>query len=196
MTRVNPLRRLSLGLPHLLGLVVVLIFLPWLLLTSKSEREIRQAIESFEPFRVPEFPLRFSRTIEYDPLGFLGRGVQAGFWKWTPEGMVLEEKGRAYFGETRGEIASLVGAGRRVVSKLEGFQDREGRRDVRFRYHWTEVTSPAQALLSKSPVPNEEYEGRAVLFERAGLWRVEALETPDFDHPIALLMDTSRGIRR
>ena len=141
MTRVNPLRRLPLGLPQLLGLVVVLISLPWLLLTGKSEREIRQAIESFEPFRVPEFPLRFSRTIEYDPLGFLGRGVQAGFWKWTPEGMVLEEKGRAYFAETRGEIASVVGTGRRVISNLEGFQDREGRRDVRFRYHWTEVTS-------------------------------------------------------
>ena len=196
MTRVNPLRRLPLGLPQLLGLVVLLIFLPWVLLTSKSEREIRQAIESFEPFRLPEFPLRFSRTIEYDPLGFLGRGVQAGFWEWTPEGMVLAEKGRAYFSQTRGGIASVVGAGRRVVSKLEGFQDREGRREVRFRYRWTEVTSPAQALLSISPVPNEEYEGRAVLVKRAGLWRVEVLETPDFDHPLALLMDTSLGIRR
>ena len=196
MAQLNPLRRLPLGLPQLLGLAVALIFLPWVLLTWRSEREIRRAIESFEPFRLPEFPLRFSRTIDYDPLGFLGRGVQAGFWKWTPEGMVLAERGRAYFAETRGEIASVVGAGRRVVSKLEGFQDREGRREVRFRYRWTEVTSPAQVLLSKSPVPNEDYEGRAILVKHEGRWQVEVLETPDFDHPIGLLKDTSRGIRR
>ena len=71
MAQLNPLRRLPLGLPQLLGLAVALIFLPWVLLTWRSEREIRGAIESFEPFRLPEFPLQFSRTIKYDPLGFL-----------------------------------------------------------------------------------------------------------------------------
>ena len=196
MAHLNPLRRLPLGLPQLLGLAVLLIFLPWVLLTGRSEREIRQTIKSFEPFRLPEFPLRFSRTIKYDPLGFLGRGVQAGFWEWTPEGMALAEKGRPYFAETPSEIASVVAAGRRVISNLEGFQDREGRRDVRFRYHWTEVTPPARALLSIAPVPNERYEGHAVLVKRDGRWQVELLETPDFDHPMARLVDTSQGILR
>ena len=193
---MNPLRRLPLRLPQLLGLAVALIFLPWVLLTWRSEREIRGAIESFEPFRLPEFPLQFSRTMKYDPLGFLGQGVQAGFWEWTPEGMALAEKGRAYFAETPTEIASVVSAGRRVISKLEGFQDREGRREVRFRYRWTEVTPPAQALLSIAPMPNEDYKGHAVLVKHDGRWRVELLETPDFDHPIARLMDISRGILR
>ena len=196
MAQANPLRRLPLRLPHLLGVLVVLIFLPWVLLTGKSEREIRRTIETFEPFQLPEFPLQFSRTMEYDSLGFLGRGVRAGFWKWTPEGMVLAEKGRAYFTQTPSEISTVVGAGRRVISKLQGFQDREGRREVRFRYRWTKVTPPAQALLSIPPVPNEEYEGRAVLVKHSGHWRVELLETPDFDQPMALLKDTSQGVRR
>ena len=146
MAQANPLRRLPLRLPHLLGVLVVLIFLPWVLLTGKSEREIRRTIETFEPFQLPEFPLQFSRTMEYDSLGFLGRGVRAGFWKWTPEGMVLAEKGRAYFTQTPSEISTVVGAGRRVISKLQGFQDREGRREVRFRYRWTKVTPPAPSL--------------------------------------------------
>lgn len=188
-------RRLPLGVPHLLGILVLVLFLPWILLTGKSERESRQAIESYDPFRLPEFPVKFSRAMKFDPLGFMGRGMQAGFWQWTPEGLVLAEKGRAYFSETPEQISAIVGAGRRVVSKLEGFQDREGRRDVFFRYRWTEVTPPVSALLSTPPDPNQEYDGRAVLVKQDGRWRVEKLETPDFDRPMALLRDTAQGIR-
>jgi len=189
-------RRLPLRIPHLLGLLVLLGFLPWIFLTGWSEREVRTAIESHDPFRLPEFPVKFSRTMKFDPVGFMGRGIQAGFWKWTPEGLVLADKGRAYFSETPEHIAAIVGAGRRVITTLQGYQDREGKRDVRFRYRWTEVTPPAQSLLSTPPDPNEEYDGRAVLAKQDGRWRVELLETPDFDRPMALLRDTAQGILR
>lgn len=190
------MRRLPLGFPQLLGLAVLLIFLPWVVLTGKSERDARRAIETYDPFALPAFPFQFSRTMKFDPLGFLGQGIRAGFWRWTPSSMALAEGGRPYFSETPEEISAIVGAGRREISRIEGFQDREGRREVRFRYRWIEVTPPARALLSTPPRTGEEYDGRAVLVKRDDRWQVELLGTPDFDRPMALLKDTTQGILR
>src|SRR5262245_43179981 len=155
---------------RILGLIVLIAFLPWIILTGKNERDARRAIESYEPFSIPSFPFKFSRKIKYDPLGFMGQGRRVGFWEWTPEGLVLAEKGRPYFTETGDEITAVVGAGRRVVTSLKGFKDENGRREVNFRYRWTEITEPASILLSKPPHRDAEYDGRAVLAKRDGQW--------------------------
>lgn len=187
---------LRFGIPQLLGAAVLLIALPWVLLTLKNERDIRRAIEAYEPFSLPEFPIRFSRTIKFDSLGFLGNGMRAGFWKWTPGGMELAEGGRAYFADSGGQFVSLVGAGKRRVKDVENFRDVDDRREVKFQWEWTEITPPAKELLSVQPKTATEYEGRAVLTKQSGTWRVEKLETPDFDRPLALLKDTAGEIRR
>lgn len=193
----NPQRsRLPIGIPALIGLIVLVLFLPWVLLTGKSERDSRRAIESYDPFSLPAFPIRFSKTMKFDPLGFLGQGMHAGFWQWTPNGMVLADGGRPYFAESADSISSIVGAGKRAITSLQGYQDRDGKRELRFRYRWTEVTPPARSLLSKPPDPNEEYDGKALLARTSGVWRVEKLETPDFDIPMKLLLDTTAGVQR
>ena len=191
-----PGRRFPLPIPVLLGIVVVLVFLPWMLLTVKAEHDARQAIESYDPFTLPEFRIRVSKTMKYDPLGVLGRGAQAGFWQWTPAGMVLVAAGRPYFSETPEAIACIVGAGRRAVAKIERNQDREGKREVRFLYRWVEITPPARALLSSAPDPGREYEGRALLVKQNGQWRVQWMDTPHFDKPMALLKDEAAEIQR
>lgn len=187
--------RLPIGLPALIGLVVLALFIPWVILTGKSERDTRRAIVNYQPFSQPAFDIRFSKTIKFDPLGFMGTGIEAGWWEWTPNGMALAEKGRAYFADTPEAITSLVGSGRRVISSFDGFQDRGGKRDVRFHWRWAEITPPAQLLLSRKPQINEDYEGHAVLSAGPDGWRVEKLETPDFDIPMALLRDTVAGIQ-
>jgi len=137
-------RAFPLPIPVLLGIVVLLVFLPWMLLTVKAEHDVRQAIKSYDPFTLPEFRIRVSKTMKYDPLGVLGRGAQAGFWQWTPAGMVLAAAGRPHFSETPEAIACIVGAGRRAVTKIERYQDREGKREVRFlTAGWKSLRPPA-----------------------------------------------------
>ena len=189
-------RKLPLPLPVLLGIIVLLAFLPWVLLTGKSERDARLAIESVAGFRSPDFPVRFRKEMKWDSLGLLGRGAKAGFWKWTPEGMELVDAGRAYFTDTEEAISSIVGAGRREVADIEEFKDQDGRREVLFLWRWVEITPPAAALLSDPPQAGRVYPGRAVLIEQDGGWKAELVETPHFDKPLALLMDESREIRR
>lgn len=196
MAEEQPARRLPLPIPVILGAVVLAIFLPWVLLTGKSERDARRALETYDPFALPPFPLNFSKTIQFDPLGFLGKGMQAGFWQWTETGMVLAEKGRAYFTETPDQIMSVAGAGRRSITSLQGYQDRNGKRELRFRYRWAAITPPASQLLSRPPRLDFEYDGRAILTKQNGGWRVERLETPDFDKMLALLLDTAQGTQR
>lgn len=187
--------RLPIGLPALIGLMVLALFVPWVIMTGKSERGTRRAIDNYQPFSLPAFDVRFSKTIKFDPLGFMGTGIQAGLWEWTPNGITLAEKGRAYFGETPEAITSVVGAGHRVISSFDGFQDRDGKRDVRFHWRWVEITPPAELLLSRKPRLNEDYEGHAILLPGSGGWRVEKLDTPDFDIPMALLRDTAAGVK-
>jgi hypothetical protein len=173
-----------------------MLFLPWMLFTAKTERDMRLAIDRHPAFSTPEFPFKFAPTMKWDPLGFMGQGRQAGFWDWTPERLVLADGGRAYFSETEDAITSLVGAGRREVAGIDGYQDRDGRREVRFQYRWTELTPPAQALLSKPPVPGRKYDGRAIMVKEGRDWRVEELSTPDFDIIMRLLKDTGEGVLR
>lgn len=191
---------MRLGIPQVLGLIILALFLPWVLLTGKSERDIRRTLEGYEQFSRPSFEIKFSPVfsprLQWDPLGFMGQGAQAGFWKWTPDRLELTEQGRQYFSDNSSEIASLVGAGHRRVSGIHGFKDAGNRRQVDFQYQWTEITPPAKALLSRAPQLGAQYEGHAVLVNEAGNWRVERLETPAWDRPLALLKDTVAGVKR
>lgn len=191
-----PSRRLPLPIPVLLGLAVLLVFLPWMLVCLKAAHDARRAIESYDPFALPDFRIRVSKTMKYDPLGVLGRGARAGFWQWTPEGIVLAAAGRPYFSETPEAIACIVGAGRRAVTEIERYNDREGKREVRFHYRWVQITPPARALLSSAPDPGREYEGRALLVKQNDQWRVQWMDTPHFDKPMALLKDEAAEIQR
>jgi len=189
-------RGFPLPIPVLLGIAVLLVFLPWMLLTVTAEHDVSQAIKSYDPFTLPEFRIRVSKTMKYDSLGVLGRGARAGFWQWTPAGIELAAAGRPYFSETPEGIVCIVGAGRRAVTKIERYQDREGKREVRFLYRWVEITPPARALLSSAPDPDREYEGRALLVKQNGQWRVQWMDTPHFDKPMALLKDEAAEIQR
>lgn len=186
--------RLPIGIPQLLGIIAVVLFVPWVIMTGRSERETRRAIEMYEPFATPSFPVSFSKTIRFDPLGFLGTGITAGFWEWTPQGIALSDKGRPYFADTPDKITAIVGAGRRSISSFDGFQDRDGKRDVRFHWQWTEITVPAQTFLARQPKLGESYEGHAILSRKDGAWAVEKLDTPDFDIPMAQLRDNALGV--
>lgn len=185
--------RLPIGIPQLVGLIAVVLFVPWLIMTGRTERESRRAIEMYEPFAAPAFPFSFSKTKQFDALGFLGTGINAGFWEWTPQGIKLADKGRTWFEDTPEKITAIVGAGRRRVSGLHGFIDRDGKRDLRFQWRWTEISVPAQVFLARPPKPGEEYEGHATLARKDGQWVVEKLETPDFDVPMAQLRDNAAG---
>jgi hypothetical protein len=188
-------KRFPLGIPQLVGLIVLVLFIPWVIMTGRAERETRRTIESYEPFAAPAFPMSFSKTAPFDPLGFMGNGITAGFWKWTPQGLELTDMGRNYFSDTPQQISAVVGAGRRAISSFGGYQDKEGKRDVRFHWRWTEVTPPAQVLLSRPPKMSEDYDGHAVLVRKDGQWHVDKLETPDFDAPMTLLRETAAGIK-
>lgn len=189
-------RRFTFSIPLILGIAVAAIFLPWMLFTVKAEHDARQAIENYDPFTLPDFRIKISKTMTWDSLGVLGRGNQAGFWQWTPTGIVLVDKGRPYFSDTPETIVCLVGAGRRQVTKIERYKDAGGKRDVRFLYRWTEVTPPARALLSSPPDPDRDYDGHAILVKANNQWQVEWMETPHFDKPMALLKDEVQQIKR
>lgn len=190
-----PKSRLPLGIPQLIGLVVLVLFWPWVFLTVKNERDMRRAIETYEPLALPAFSIKFSKTMPFDSLGFQGKGLEAGFWQWTPTGLVLADKGKPYFSETSDTISSLVGAGKRQVTHIDSYQDRDGKRYLLFRYRWTEI-NPVTVLLLKPPEPDTDYQGTAVLVKQDGGWKLESLKTPDFDQPMALLVDITSGVKR
>jgi hypothetical protein len=189
--------RLKLGLPQLVGLLAVVLFVPWLIMTGSAERQTRRAIENYQPFAAPEFPFSFSKTIKFDALGFLGTGMNAGLWEWTPQGMKLTDKGRTWFSDTPEKISATMIAGRRVISAFNGYSDHlDGTREARFHWRWTEISGPAETFLSRQPKSGEEYEGRAILARQNGQWVVQKLETPDFDIPMAQLRDNGAGVAR
>ncbi len=187
---------LRLGIPAIAGAVVLAVFLPWVLLTSKQERDIRQAINTYEPFAIPELPLRFSRTIPFDSLGFTGKGLSAGLWTWSEKGLQLADAGRKYFAEDDREIWAITGAGKREVAAVEGYRDDGNRRHVDFTYRWTELTPPGQRLVPYGPQLGKEYDGNAWLVKTGGEWKVEKLATPDWDKMIAVLQDNAAGVRK
>ncbi len=193
---MNQSRRLPLALHWILLIVALLVFLPPVTFTLLREHESRLAFELYEPFARPSFDLIFPKTTAYDPLSFVGRGRQAGFWEWSPEGLTLTEKGRRYFTDTPTSISGSITAGRRKVTSIGTVEDRSGNREVKFLYLWTEVSELAAALLDRPPVAASGYEGRAVLTKEGGVWRVKSLDLPEYDKPLARLLDESKGVRR
>ena len=188
--------RALLASPWKIAAVLVGIFLVVQGYLSVRDRGVTAAIDGHEPFATPAFPLQFSRKLAYDPLSFLGRGRQEGFWNWTPEGLVLTEEGKKFFEPSGDQFSSRAPAGQRKVRRLSNIVARDGRREISFFYEWTEIAPPAAALLYPPPQPGEEYLGRAVLEQDAGGWRVTSLQTRDFDGSLAHLQDIAAGVRR
>ncbi len=175
-------------------LIIVFLFVQGYL--AVRDRGFRVAIDSHAAFAQPALPLEFSRTMDYDPLSFLGRGRQAGLWDWTPEGLVLTETGRGFFETSGDRFVSRTSAGQRKVTRLSSIDDRDGRREISFFYEWTEITPPAAALLFPAPRTGTEYLGRAILEQQEGDWMVSSFEARDFEEPLARLQDIAAGVQR
>ena len=163
---------------------------------SWRDRGLQAAIEGYEPFASPTFDLQFSRKLPFDPLSFLGRGVQSGLWQWTPEGLILTDEGRKFFEQSGDQFISHASAGRRKVRRMPSIRSRSGGREIEFFYEWTEISAPAAALLYPPPRAGEEYLGRATLAQERGAWKVTSIETRDFDETRSHLQDIASGVRR
>ena len=69
-----------------------------------------------------------------------------------------------------------------------------GDRHIEFLYEWTEVTKPAQWLLSHPPRLTEEYPGEAVMTRDGAGWKVKSLRAQDFEEPMAHLQQAASGV--
>ena len=155
------------------------------------------ALDTSPAFATPDFPLEFSRKIQYDPLTFVGRGARAGFWNWTQEGLELTLEGAKYFRMEGDMIVSQVQAGRRKVSRFRNKEMRDGRAlryTIDFFYEWTEILPPAVALLYPPPKMNQEYLGRAIFYQGPNGLEVTSLEMRDFEEPLAHLQSIASGV--
>ncbi|MBI4460361.1 MAG: hypothetical protein HY648_09930 [Acidobacteria bacterium] len=173
-------------------LVVVLLLVQAYLV--RQDRVLISALDNFPPFAAPEFALRFSRKTPYDPLSFVGRGARGGLWQWSPEGLILTEKGRQFFTEAGQDFVCQTTAGRRRVTRIRSDASRDGERQLEFSYEWVELSAPAAALLYPQLRLEEDYLGRATLTEEQGNWRVQSFQTPDFDNPLAHLQEVASGV--
>lgn len=173
----------------LLGIfLLVQAFLAW------QDRGPKEALESYAPFVAPPFELQFSRQFPYDPHSFIGRGARAGFWQWTPQGLILTAQGRNYF-ELSGEMfVSKAAAGRRSLLRIRANRSINGERRLEFLYQWTEISPPAAVLLVPPPRQGEEYPGEAVLSREQQGWKVKSLRALDFEKPLAHLQDIAGGV--
>ena len=187
---------LRIGIPAIAGIAILALFLPGVLLTGKQERDIRQAINTHEPFAIPELPLRFAKNIPFDSLAFTGKGLAAGLWTWSEKSLELTDAGRKYFADDTREIWAIASAGKREVANLEGYRDEGNRRHVDFTYRWTELTPPGERLVPRGPQLGREYDANAKLVKDGDSWKVEQLSTPDWDKMIAILKDEAAGRRR
>src|SRR5438445_4488633 len=120
--------------------LVAAIFIPWWALTAARDRSARLAIELHTPFVKPFLDVRFSKKIPYDPQSFIGRGREAGYWEWSPEGLTSTSKGRLYFEDAGDSISGAVAAGKREIRSIESVQDRNGGRQERFHYDRTNMS--------------------------------------------------------
>jgi hypothetical protein len=161
-----------------------------------SDRFVAATLNSHPAFATPEFPLEFSKTIQYDPLTFVGRGARAGFWDWTPEGLVLTQEGSRHFRMEGDRIVSHAVAGRRHFARLRERVTQGTTERVSFFYAWDELTPPAVALLFPPPKLGDEYLASAVLARSGDGWEVTELETPDFDKPLQQLQAIASGVLR
>ena len=161
-----------------------------------GDRAVIAALDNDPAFATPEMKLEFSRTIQYDPLSFVGRGAHAGFWSWSPQGLNLTEQGSQYFRLEEGKIISQASAGRRRLTRIRLHTPREGGQEIEFFYEWLEISPAATALLRPAPVLGQEFLARAVLMQEPEGWRVQSFEARDFEEPLARLQAIASGVRK
>jgi hypothetical protein len=172
--------------------VVVAAFLPWWIMTASRESSSQDAIESDPKFAKPKVNVKFSKTIQWDGQSFLGRGRTAGFWDWTPKGVVLTPKGQNLFEDDQTSISGDLVVGARKLTTIKSVQPRGAEREVLFLFVWTELTDMTK-LLNASPVIGKEYQAVATLAETGGVWKMKSLSTPDFTTSLLVLTtETSR----
>ena len=165
---------------------VLAVFLPWWALVYSRERVGKEALEVDTQFVQPTMKIRFSKDIRWDPQSFLGRGKDAGFWDWSPKGIVLTPKGQNIFGDTGKEITGNLRVGKREVSTIKSVQPVGDTREVRFLYTWTDFTDAAK-LFSTPPQKEKEYEALAVLSNKGDGWEVTSLTTPEYTRVLDIL---------
>src|SRR5688572_14777748 len=107
------------------------------------DRALHNAVNNHPPFATPALPLEFSRTIQYDPLTFVGRGARAGFWQWTPQGLNLTELGSTFFRQEGGKFISQATAGRRRLARIRSRAPQGSGQQIEFFYPWTELSPVA-----------------------------------------------------
>jgi len=182
--------------PWKIAAVLVALFLLSQAYFSWRDSFLSAALNNSPAFAAPEFPLEFSSKIQYDPLTFVGRGARAGFWDWTPEGLVLTPAGSRYFRMEGERIISQAVAGRRRFSRLRERTTQGASERVSFFYQWEELSPPTVALLYPPPILGDEYLASAVLVPSGEGWEVTALETRDFDEPLEHLQSIASGVLR
>ena len=166
--------------------LVIAIFVPWWAVTYSRESSSQDAIESDNKFVKPKVSIKFSKTIQWDGQSFLGRGHNAGFWDWTPKGVVLTPKGQNMFGDDQTSISGDLVAGERKITTIKSVQPRGLEREVLFLFVWTELTDTTK-LLNAPPVIGKEYQAVARLAEEGGIWKLKSLATPEFTTSLDIL---------
>ena len=158
------------------------------------DRALYDAINQYPQFAEPPLPLEFSRTIQFDPLTFVGRGARAGFWEWTPQGLNLTERGSTYFRQEGGKFISQATAGRRRLTRTRSRAQFGPGQQIEFFYECTELSPVAVALLGPAPVLAQEFLATAVVIPEGAAWRVESVVTRDYDEPLANLQEIASGV--
>jgi hypothetical protein len=182
--------------PWKIAAVLVALFLISQAYFSWRDSFLVSALNNSPAFASPEFPLEFSSRIQYDPLTFVGRGARAGFWDWTPEGLVLTTEGSRYFRIEGSRIISHAVAGRRRFSRFRERATQGPTERISFFYVWEELSPPTVALLFPPPQLGDEYLASAVLVRSGEQWEMSALETPDYDKPLQQLQSIASGVLR
>jgi hypothetical protein len=190
----SAIRKLLLTPWGIAGLLMAIFFIGQAYLALR-DRSVQTALENDPAFAAPALDLTFSKHIAYDPLTFVGKGAQAGFWQWSPDGLVLTDKGRQFFDESGDTFTSRVPAGKRRLKRIRtNTATASGDRQIGFLFEWSEVSPPAAALLSPPPHTNDEYPGEAVMTREGGAWKMKSLRTRDFEEPLERLRMAAAGV--
>ena len=166
---------------------VLVVFIPWVLITLSRESNSAQVIEDSREFSEPRIQFKFAKSIQWDPQSFLGRGRNAGFWDWSEKGVVLTPKGQNHFVENGPMIAGDLVVGKRKVTTVKSVQPNGDLREVIFLWTWTDTTDAAK-LFNQPLQMGKEYQGVATLVDKGGgVWQVKSLSTPDFARTVDIL---------
>ena len=182
--------------PWGIALALLTGFLAWQGYGYWFDRGLQDALMGDPAFATPELRLDFPKTIQYDPLSFVGRGAHAGFWTWTPKGLNLTDQGAKYFRMEGDQIVSEAPAGKRRLARIQLQSDTAEGKQIVFFYEWMEISPPAVALLKPPPKLGEPYLAKAMLAREGDGRRVKSLEARDFDEPLGRLQDVAHGVRR